>query len=61
MRSSVDTPSKHVMVKDEETVSVTKAYNTHPMECAMAIQSPGILVSIINYMVHEMCALVQLN
>ena len=24
MRSSVDTPSKHVMVKDEETVSVTE-------------------------------------
>ena len=42
------------MVKDEETAGVT-VYNTHPMECVTAIQSPGIVVTIINYMVPEMC------
>lgn len=54
MSSSVDTSSKSVMVKDKETAGVT-AYNTHPIECGTAIQSPGRVGGIVRYMVHEMC------
>ena len=32
-----------------------RVYNTHPIECVTATQSSGIKVSIINYMVPEMC------
>ena len=53
MSSSVDTSSKSVMVKDKETAGVT-AYNTHPIECGTAIQSPGRVGGIVRYMVHEM-------